>query len=211
MKIHPAILVTKPTDLIIQISDLMEVTKDFDIDIIDWQRTTTSTISVEQALEIKGEINLHFDLMCDHVLDKIALLVKEPRVKSIIITLDTLDEISQAFDIIHHHGKKAGLSINPDKKLFEFSVYLNDIDILQIFSIEPGAQGQPFLPERLELSRQVREMGFKGKIEIDGGVNKKTIPILKQYPINILSIGSALSKSSDPSKAFLELKKMLSD
>jgi len=211
MKIHPAILVTKPTDLIIQISDLMEVTKDFDIDIIDWQRTNTSTISVEQALEIKGEINLHFDLMCDHVLDKIALLVKEPRVKSIIITLDTLDEISQAFDIIHHHGKKAGLSINPDKKLFEFSVYLNDIDILQIFSIEPGAQGQPFLPERLELSRQVREMGFKGKIEIDGGVNKKTIPILKQYPIDILSIGSALSKASDPSKAFQELEKTISD
>jgi len=211
MKIHPAILVTKPTDLIIQISDLIEVTKDFDIDIIDWQRTNTSTISVEQALEIKGELNLHFDLMCDHVLDKISLLVKEPRVKSIIITLDTLDDISEAFDIIHHHGKKAGLSINPDKKLFEFSVYLNDIDILQIFSIEPGAQGQPFLEERLELTNQVKELGFKGQIEIDGGVNNKTIPILKQYPIDILSVGSALSKAEDPHKTFQDLKKLISD
>jgi ribulose-phosphate 3-epimerase len=211
MKIHPAILVTKSTDLLIQISDLLEVTKDFDIDIIDWSRTNTSSITIEEALAIKGDINFHFDLMCDHIMDKISLLVKEPRVKSIIISLDTFDDISQALDTIHHHGKRAGLSINPDKNLFEFSVYLNDIDILQIFSIEPGAQGQPFLPERLELCKQVKEMGFKGKVEVDGGVNKNTLGILKQYPIDILSIGSALSKASDPAQAFLDLKKMISD
>jgi ribulose-phosphate 3-epimerase len=205
MKIHPALLVKNLSELLLQISNLTSVTKDFDIDIIDWQRTPEKTLSLSDALNVKGELNLHFDLMLDNPQESVQLLIKDSRVKTIILSLDCLDDISLLIDTIHHHGKRAGLSINPNRKLFEIAPYINDVELIQIFTIEPGSQGQPFLPARLLLCQELKELGYKNEIEIDGGVNLTTIDGIKEFPIDILSIGSALSKAADPAGTYTKL------
>jgi ribulose-phosphate 3-epimerase len=209
MKIHPAILVDKLSDLMLQVSNLLPVTFDFDIDIIDWIRTPKRTININEALSIKGELNLHFDLMLDHAEDAVKTLIKDDRVKTIILSLDCLDDLSYLIDLIHHHGKRAGLSLNPNRMIYEITPYINDVELIQIFTIEPGAQGNPFLKNKLDYSKAIKELGFKGEIEIDGGVNLDTIDIIKDYPIDILSVGSALSKAEDPLSGYRELQSHL--
>lgn len=209
MRIHPALLVNKLSDLILQVSNLIPVTIDFDIDIIDWIRTSSKTITVSEALALKGELNLHFDLMLDHAIDEVKILLPDKRVKTIILSLDCLDDISYLIDLIHHHGKRAGLSLNPNRKIYEITPYINDVELIQIFTIEPGAQGNPFLKDKLNYSASLKELGFKGDVEIDGGVNLDNIDIVKEYPIDIFSVGSALSKAPDPIVVFEELQKHL--
>ncbi len=206
IKIHPAPLVTNFTDLLFQVGALVAVTKDFDIDIVDWARTKSRTIGVSDALNLKGELNLTFDLMMDFPSKSIKKLINEPRVKTIIINLDCKEDISYLIDLIHHYKKDVGISMNPDNSLEQILPYHKLIDMIQIFTVEPGKQGSPLLVSRLNLLNKLRETGFKGKLGIDGSINLKTIETILKYPVDILSVGSYLCKSTEPHKSFKELE-----
>ena len=207
MKIHPAILVTSLTDYLLQISALAPVTKFFDIDIIDWERTDTSTLSVDEALKVKGDFSLNFDLMMDHPKKVIKKLLNDERVKYIIINLECKDNISELIDLIHHYKKMAGISLNPDNNFKDVLRFVKLIDIVQIYTVEPGKQGGSFIKSRLDLIDSIKKAGFNGLIEIDGGVNFKTIDLIKTFPIDIISVGSTLSKADNPLQAYENLKK----
>jgi len=208
MQINPAILVTNVSDLLIQASSLADVVTELDIDIIDWSRTKSRTIDVHTALNNKIPLKLNFDLMMDRPKDAVKELIYDNRVKTIIINPECKDNIEELIDLIHHFKKRAGMSINPNNDIDIVEPYLNELDLIEIFTIEPGAQGNQFLPERLDLAPNLKMIGFKGQIETDGGVNLDTIGIFKQYPIDILSVGSYLSKAKDPIKAYLLIKKV---
>ena len=208
MQINPAILVTNVSDLLIQASSLADVVTELDIDIIDWSRTKSRTIDVHTALNNKIPLKLNFDLMMDRPKDAVKELIYDNRVKTIIINPECKDNIEELIDLIHHFKKRAGMSINPNNDIDIVEPYLNELDLIEIYTIEPGAQGNQFLPERLDLAPNLKMIGFKGQIETDGGTNLDTIGIFKQYPIDILSVGSYLSKAKDPIKAYLLIKKV---
>jgi pentose-5-phosphate-3-epimerase len=207
MRINPAILVTKQSDLLLQASNLVDFVTELDIDIIDWTRTDTRTLTAHEALQNKIPLKLIFDLMMDHPKETVRELIYDNRVKTIILNTLCKDNIEELIDLIHFYKKNAGMSINPDDELDKVMPYLHDLDLIEIFTIEPGAQGMPFLPARLDLAPNLKLLGFKGQIEIDGGVNLDTIDTVRQYPIDILSVGSYLSRSKNPGKAYLLLKK----
>ena len=208
MQINPAILVTSISDLLIQATSLMDVVCELDIDIIDWARTSTKTLDVHTALNNKIPLKLNFDLMMDRPKEAVRELIYDNRVKTIIINPECKDNIEELIDLIHYFKKRAGMSINPNNDLDVVEPYLKVLDLIEIFTIEPGAQGNKFLPHRLDLAPNLRMIGYEGQIETDGGVNLDTIGVFKQYPIDILSVGSYLSKAKDPVKAYLLLKKV---
>ena len=164
MKIHPAILVTNLTEYLLQISALAPVTKVFDIDIIDWQRTDSKTLSIDDALKVKGDLVLNFDLMMDHPRKEIKKILNDGRVKTVIINLECKDDIYELIDLIHHLKKMAGISLNPNNKLQEVIPFLSLIDLIQIYTVEPGKQGGAFIRPRLELVDDIKKEGFKGEI-----------------------------------------------
>ena len=208
MQINPAILVTNISDLLIQATSLMDVVSEIDIDIINWSRTNTKTIDVHTALNNKIPLKMNFDLMMDRPKDAVKELIYDNRVKTIIINTECKDNIEELIDLIHYYKKRAGMSINPNNDLDVVEPYIKVLDLIEIYTIEPGAQGNKFLPGQLDLAPNLKMMGFEGQIETDGGTNLDTIGIFKQYPIDILSVGSYLSKAKDPTKAYLLLKKV---
>jgi ribulose-phosphate 3-epimerase len=104
---------------------------------------------------------------------------------------------------------KAGISINPEDHFYNIVPFIPEVELIQIYTIMPGAQGQPFLPERLKLIPLLRQFGFTGLIGIDGGVNLKTISLIKEYQPDILSVGSAIMHAEDPVAAYKELLEAL--
>ena len=208
MQINPAILVNKVSDLLIQATNLVEYVTELDIDIIDWTRTDTHTISVHEALNNKIPLKLNFDLMMNRPKESVKELVYDARVKTIIINPECHDNIEELIDFIHFHKKRAGMSINPDNDIDVVESYLNVLDLIEIFTIEPGSQGNPFKPLRLDLSVNLKMSRFEGLIEVDGGVNLDTLEKIKQYPIDILSVGSYLSKAKNPGTAYQLIKKV---
>ena len=72
-------------------------------------------------------------------------------------------------------GVSPGLAVNPGTELPEWIFsYLDNLDVIIIMSVNPGFAGQKFIPDVLPKMKRVipllRERGFKGYFEADGGI-----------------------------------------
>ena len=72
-------------------------------------------------------------------------------------------------------NKQIGIVLNPDTSIYEVEPYLNKVGYVMLMGVNPGFQGQKFIEETLDRIKKIKEMKEKIFIEVDGGVNKKTI------------------------------------
>lgn len=79
-----------------------------------------------------------------------------------------------------------------------------------LMSVNPGFGGQSFIQNTLKKTVQLRQLidGAVNKplIEIDGGVNERTAPLLKEAGADVLVAGSYVFSAPDPHKAILTIK-----
>jgi len=209
MKINPALLVDTKKELIRQILEIEKYTDEVDIDIIDWSYTNLKTISIETALHVKTDLKLNFDLMMNNPNDSLELLIKDDRVQNIILNIRALDTFRSELDFLYSTDKRIGISLNPENTIGDVEPFMDKLEIIQIYTVEPGAQGNPFLLERLKLITQLRETGYTDIIEIDGGINEITLPQILKYSIDIVSVGSALSKADNPAEIYTRLQNVV--
>jgi pentose-5-phosphate-3-epimerase len=94
---------------------------------------------------------------------------------------------------------RIGLVINPEEDVISIhnSYDFKTISLIQLMTIHPGPQGQPFIHDALNKIEQLQNCGFLGKIYIDGAINETTIPLLKPFlrKSDVLCPGSYLAKS----------------
>lgn len=78
-------------------------------------------------------------------------------------------------------------------------------------SVEPGEGGQEFMVNSIDKIRELREYIDKNnlevQIEVDGGINDKTIKLIKETGADIAVVGSYLAKSDDYRETVKKLKK----
>lgn len=103
---------------------------------------------------------------------------------------------------IHKAGMKAGVTLNPSTPVALLSDIIEDLDLVLLMSVNPGAGGQPFIRHTLkkvgELKRLIESSGSKALIEIDGGVNETTGAELSKAGADILVAGSYVFGSENP-------------
>lgn len=111
---------------------------------------------------------------------------------------------------IHAAGMKAGVTLNPSTPICMLEDIINDVDMVLLMSVNPGFGGQMFIPGIVEKTRRLKKMieekGSKALIQIDGGVNDKTAPLLVEAGADVLVSGSYIFKAADPIKTIHELK-----
>ena len=104
----------------------------------------------------------------------------------------------------------AGLSIKPETPIKDIKMYIHELDVILVMSVEPGASGQKFMPESLDKIRQLdllrRENNYNYKIEVDGGVNDTNAKALIESGVDILDSGSYVYKSPNQLKAIENLR-----
>ena len=130
------------------------------------------------------------------------ILVHPSTCKSVVDTLQRIRDL----------GAKAGLVVNPDEKMSMITPYLSYMDQLLIMSVHPGFGGQLFIPEVLmdlpELLPQLEASNVI--IEIDGGINRTTLPTIKGLGIDRFVTGSAIfNQTAPPNINFLKLNALL--
>lgn len=105
---------------------------------------------------------------------------------------------------------KAGISIKPDTDVKLLEPYLNDLDLILIMSVEPGAGGQAFLPSALDkiayLDQQRRENNYRYLIEVDGGINLKTAKQVKAVGCDVIVVGSFIFNQEDRNQVIEDLE-----
>ena len=93
-------------------------------------------------------------------------------------------------------GKRVGLAINPPTSISMVQPFLEQIDSLLIMTVNPGFGGQKFIPQTLVKIRQVRnallDRGLECEVEVDGGINEKTIGSVAEAGADVMVAGSSV-------------------
>ncbi len=113
---------------------------------------------------------------------------------------------------IHDAGMKAGVTLNPSTPVCLLEDVIGDVDMVLLMSVNPGFGGQKFIDEILAKTRRLRRMidesGSKALIQIDGGVNAETAPLLVEAGADVLVSGSYIFKAADPIATIHDLKQL---
>lgn len=174
------------------------------VDFMDGTFTENKTISLEDMSLQDFTKPLEFHLMVTNPIDYLEYC-KTFKATHFIIHYEILkDPIKTIFDIIDA-GMLPGLAINPDTSIEEINPLLKYIDMVLVMSVTPGAGGQSFLLKTVNKLKELRKI-YKGRIEVDGGINDKTINFVKDYVDAVVS-GSYVCLSNDYNKAIDKLKK----
>lgn len=117
------------------------------------------------------------------------------------IHTESTSHIHGALQKIKAAGMKAGVVINPGTPVSALEPVLSLVDQVLIMTVNPGFGGQAFIPDCLQKVSAVaqlrNELGLNFDIEVDGGVDDKTIASCKAAGANVFVAGSYLFKASD--------------
>lgn len=121
------------------------------------------------------------------------------------------EEVMENIRRIKDAGAKVGISVKPNTPIEEVYEYLPYIHMCLVMTVEPGKGGQTLITDMLEkistLKKYIDENNLEVDIEVDGGVNLKTAPRVKEAGANILVAGTAILVASDYKVIIDELKK----
>ena len=117
--------------------------------------------------------------------------------------------VMKTIDLIHSYGVKAGISIKPKTNIEDILEYLPYVDMVLVMSVEPGFGGQSFMPISIDKCKKLKELRMENNynylINIDGGINDKTAPLISNY-VDLAVSGSFVCNNSNPQEALLKLK-----
>jgi ribulose-phosphate 3-epimerase len=114
---------------------------------------------------------------------------------------------------IHEAGMKAAVTLNPSTPISTLEDIIQDLDVVMLMTVNPGFGAQKFIEHSLDKVRRLREMitrtGAHALIEVDGGVNRTTAPLLAKAGVDVYVAGSALYGKPDPIAEVKALKSLI--
>ncbi len=197
----------------------------------DFSRLAAEIAAVEQA----GVSVLHLDVMDGHFVPNITfgpplvasvrpltrmtfdthlmvtdpLKYAEPFAKAgsdwISFHLEAPCEPSAVIDKIISCGAKPGMVVNPDTPVVGLRPYLGRLHHILIMSVYPGFGGQTFISNVCGKFAELRDMGFTGRLEIDGGINLETAAVAARAGADLLVAGNSVYGAKDRSKAIADI------
>lgn len=164
---------------------------------------------VEETPELK---NLKFEihLMVDNPEGVIDSWLRTGLIKRIIIHLEAMTDSVYILEKCERFGAEAMLAINPGTEAERLLAYADDFSYFQVLAVSPGPAGQSLQPNILDKIKFLKEKTPNVKIEIDGGVNDKTISSIKDAGTDIAVSGTYIFESENPKSAYEELKSRFS-
>ena len=119
----------------------------------------------------------------------------------ISVQVEACVHLNRTIQMIKESGLRAGVVLNPATPLSSVEWILEYVDLVMIMSVNPGFGGQDFIPNSLDrikaLRKMIQENGLTTLIEIDGGVNEKTIKAVSEAGADVFVAGSAIFGSPD--------------
>lgn len=103
-------------------------------------------------------------------------------------------------------GCKVGVAVNPPCGVEALRAHLERIDLVLVMSVHAGFGGQSFMPEVLDKVRQLRDWGYRGDIQMDGGITAETAPACAEAGTNVFVAGTFLYRAADMAAATRDLR-----
>ncbi|MBR5192110.1 MAG: ribulose-phosphate 3-epimerase [Clostridia bacterium] len=120
------------------------------------------------------------------------------------------DRLKDTLKAIKSLGVKCGAVINPDTPVSAIKNVIEECDMLLLMSVFPGFGGQKFIesvvPKIEEARKLIISTGKDIDLEIDGGITKENVKIVKDAGANVIVAGSTIYKEADRSAVIKYLR-----
>lgn len=181
------------------------------LDLMDGHFVPNLTFGVPVVAALRSCTQLPFDahLMVEHPETYIDGLAKAG-VQYVTVHQEACIHLDRVLQQIREAGMKCGVALNPATPVSTVSCVASQIDMILIMSVNPGFGGQKFIPYTLTKIRQANELlaatgNTQAVIEVDGGVNARTVQSVKNAGASFLVAGSAVFGAADRKAAIAAL------
>ncbi|RQD69863.1 MAG: ribulose-phosphate 3-epimerase [Tindallia sp. MSAO_Bac2] len=209
-KIAPSILSADFACLLEEVKKIEEAGADWvHIDVMDGHFVPNITIGPLIVESLKGRTKLPLDV---HLMisepDKYIQEFVEAGADILTVHAEATPHIHRTLQRIKSFEIKAGVSLNPSTSLTVLDYLLDEVDMVLIMSVNPGFGGQEFIKGSIDKIKKLKEMiGDRPVlIQVDGGINSVTAPLVREAGADILVAGSAVFSREDTSQAIKLLR-----
>jgi len=168
------------------------------VDVMDGHFVPNITIGPDVVKALRPHTKKIFDMHlmiapCDPYLEAFA------KAGSDIITVhaEAGPHLDRSIQFIKSLGKKAGVSITPSTPESTLHYVLDKVDLILVMTVNPGFGGQAFIPSQIEKIRNIARMigGRPIHLEVDGGINAETAPLVAAAGANAIVAGSGVFRN----------------
>ncbi len=209
IKIAPSLLSAYFGKLNEEIKEVEPYSDIIHVDVMDGHFVPNITIGPAVVKSVKTKLPIDAHLMISEPLKYAPEFAKYCDMLSFHAELfeNDLNGLKEAIKKIKALKVKVGLVLNPDKPISIITPVLDMSDYVLIMSVYAGFGGQKFIPDVLEKIKDLRKKyNYKKDIEIDGGINPKTVKLAVEGGANILVAGNYIFGEKDRRKAIQNLK-----
>ena len=117
------------------------------------------------------------------------------------VHVETCLHLHRTVQQIKDLGCRAGVTLNPSTSVSSLEEILPYVDLVLVMTVNPGFGGQSFIGGMVSKVRRVRamldELGSQAELEVDGGIDAQTAPLVVRSGANVLVAGSAIFGSAE--------------
>ena len=183
---------------------LIKVSRNLQVDFMDGKFVPGKSVQLNDIPKLPRNYNFEAHLMCKNP-EGYVYKLKVSGFKKVIFHFNSGDNV-KTIAKIKDSGMKSFMAVNPENKTKDFCYLLDLVDGVLVMGVHPGKEHQKFIPETLNKIKEIRKLTDK-PIQVDGGVNLKTISKLKKAGVTIFNSGSFVSEAEKPKEALMQLRK----
>ncbi|MBQ8996948.1 hypothetical protein IJ095_02940 [Candidatus Saccharibacteria bacterium] len=187
-----------------QYEDYSKFTKRIQVDICDGTFAPSQTIDVSNCWWQEGWAAMDLHMM---VMNPSAHLPAILKIKPslVIFHAESSENLLSVFATLKQARIKCGVALMKQTYPGRVAPYLQAADHCLIFAGTLGQQGGEADMMQIEKVPLIKAIAPNIEIGWDGGANLKNVRALAHSGIDVINVGSAISRSPEPNKAYTEL------
>jgi ribulose-phosphate 3-epimerase len=143
--------------------------------------------------------------------DRTALWYVEAGADIVTVHVEAATHLHRLVEQIREAGASPGVSLNPATPASALQEILPHVDLVLVMSVDPGFGGQSFIEgsagKVARIAQMRREAGATCRIEVDGGIDATTAPLVVDAGADALVAGNAIFGADDPAEALRAIRR----